>query len=226
MSLAELRDQYGVTSRLPVRYDRDSLLLVFAAVEGDSPRMLWQDYDGAPLLDPKAFLANCVARLDFYKHQGHPQYNDITRYTSIKPVLTLGGQRQTFTGAPLTESFLVLPVPDLLFGQADNVTINTLAPALASAQLDQAVEAARLLFNINDGMFTSVMASKLLLARRQKSLYYYWTYPPGLMDGPNWMNGAETFVYRPGVGILTGTYSSYTEVEGHDFKVTRLRRLK
>lgn len=37
---------------------------------------------------------------------------------------------------------------------------------------------------------------------------------------------AKDFIHWPGVGILTGTYTNFTQAEGRDFKVTRIRRLK
>jgi hypothetical protein len=228
MSLAEVRARYGLVSQLPVRYDRDSLLLVFAAVEDDVSRELWQPYQEQPpvFLAPEAFLADCLSRLDRYKRQGPGAYNDVTRYVFLKPVLTMQGVKKTFTGIVLTEAFLVMPIPGLLFGQADNVTINVLAPVVSEGQLEQSVRAYRRYFNTSAESFTDMLPSKVLLEQKTKGLYYFWTCPPGLMDAPNFIHGAEDFVYRPGVGILTGTYSSFTGFDGRDFKVTRLTRLK
>ena len=226
MSLAELRDKYGVTSQLPVRYDRDSLLLVFAAVEGNAPHTLWKPYEGQSLLDPKLFFANCMERLSYYKRQGHGAYNDITHYLYIKPVVTIDGTRQALGEIVLTEPLLIMPITGLQPGQSDNVTINTLAPATSELEMMDRSNKYRLYFNTNNDACSDIIPSKLLLSRKSKGLYYYWNGGSGLMDGPNYYSGAEDFVYKPGVGILTGTYTSFTEAEGRDFKVTRIRRLK
>ncbi|RTQ50068.1 hypothetical protein EJV47_10530 [Hymenobacter gummosus] len=229
VSLADIKTKYGVASQLPVRYDRDSLLLVFAAVEGNPgfpTQQLWMPYEDQPLLNPKTFFTDCLGRLDLYKREGYSTYNDITRCLYIKPVVTIKGTRQTLGGIVLTEPFLVMPIPFLVFGQSDNVTINTLSPALSEALMYTSFENYNKYYNTNAETLRGILPSKILLQRLDKGLYYFWAYPPNLMDGPSHIHGAEKFVYRPGVGILTGTYSNFTEAEGRDFKVTRITRLK
>jgi hypothetical protein len=230
VSLADIKMKYGVASQLPVRYDQDSLLLVFAAVEGNPgypTQQLWIPYVDQPLLEPKTFFADCLGRLDLYKREGYGAYNDITHYVYIKPIVTMNGRKQTFGGIVLTEPFLVMPISPLLVGQSDNVTINTLAPAMSELQVLATLNNYRTYFNDNHDIATiELIPSKLLLSHKEKGLYYFWNGGSGLMDGPNYLNGAEEFVYRPGVGILTGTYSNFTEAEGRDFKVTRITRLR
>ncbi|WP_400193882.1 hypothetical protein [Hymenobacter sp. B81] len=159
----------------------------------------------ARLLPLEQVKLDCYARLLKYRLEGSPTVNDLTRRNDLRPLLLRDGRYYTTKAVVLTEYFIWLDVPGLLPNQADNVTINLGAPLVTPADFESAYAGARAAFG-GYRNFIDAWYSRLLLRARRGPDCSFWTFPSAISDAPAGFYGADSFVFRRKVGLVSGQY--------------------
>jgi hypothetical protein len=170
------------------------------------------------------FADTCFRRLARYHRTGgrFSEDNAITRSADIKPIIYRDGRYWTPASYTLTEVFLICPVPFILPQEADNVTISIEAKPFPFAQFEQEWKLGQRFYtNGRHPDVAQVLASKLFLEKQlADGTYEFYTAGTNIMDGGSYYTGADNFRYKPGIGLVSGKYSTHLNLGSQDVRNT------
>ncbi|SET37345.1 hypothetical protein [Hymenobacter actinosclerus] len=201
------------------------LITLVALPDATSGQLRWQPIwpdtlAPARRITAAAFTDTCLQRLARYHRKGGRlgEDNALTRSADIKPIIWRDGRYWTPAGYTLTELFLVCPVPFTLPHQADNVTISLKARPFPLAQFEQEWQLGQRFYpSGRRAGLAQVLASKLFLEKKlPDGTYEFYTAATNIMDGGSFYAGAEDFRYRPGIGLVSGKYSTHFSLGSQD----------
>jgi hypothetical protein len=148
-------------------------------------------------------------RLAVYTRMGRPQDHLIVSRTNLRPIVKRQGQYWTPIDDVFTEYFLIRSRKISDLSQADYMTINIKGPMVA---YDAPYRTLRSLLPLGISYtYTHTLPMGIVLSSKHNGIYQFWSraqatplHVPGLH-----YYGNEIFEYKPGIGIISGSYHSY-----------------
>jgi len=194
----------------------DTLLITLSVLSDEQGRIHWYPVrlDSIPAQQQLSFAA--LVRNGYQLLQANEKLlptpwvpsRSLPRRRDIYPVVKRDGRYWTTDNYVLTEYFRVRVVPKAPLWASDNVTINYRSQVFSK----EVIRARRLL---EDGL-EERLATRYVLGGKIKGAYAFWSRPfaashAGLMD-----YGVGEFMYKPGIGLISGKYYVYFELGIND----------
>ncbi len=160
--------------------------------------------------------ADCYTRLFNFEAARNPKELYAHRRMDFQPVVKRGQQYFTPHYQVLTEYFVLRNYPAWYPTSGDNALINCLAHPFTP--LDYAAQQTAVgtseLRNQPVPFLRGELAGRLFLRQVVDQEYYFWSMPFDVVHGGVAEHGVEEFRFRPGIGLVSGKYPSYFNLDG------------
>jgi len=164
-----------------------------------------------------AVANDAYTRLFNYEALGGPAIDWSRRRVDLRPIIKRGSQYFTTKQTVLTEYFVLRNKLTWYPTSGDNATINCLARPFTP--VDYAGEAERIRTTMgtrSEPNLRGELSTKLLLRKVENGTYTFWSLPPTIMDGGIAEFGIGELRFKPQVGIISGTYAQYFNLDVND----------
>lgn len=189
----------------------DSLLVTLSILPNSKGMIDWQpvDLDAIPakhLVSTADIIRDGGERIEAYRSAGNPRDHLLTTRTNLFPIIRRQGRYWAPSSYVLTEYFLIQPRTTHSLAQADYVTINVKSPIISFGAPWRDIRA--LLPAKRNYEYS--MAMGIALEGKHQGLFEFWSRPEINISHPGLRHfGIGVFMYKPGIGIVSGQYAQY-----------------
>jgi hypothetical protein len=161
---------------------------------------------------PVSDLVNMAERqLIAFQKNGNPLAKGTLCRGDIVPVVNRNGLYYRPIAYALTEFFLISPNTIHTYKQANMATIDIKSPVFPISTLLE--NASRASHNPHAQAWAAIMAGNLLQSKAH-GRYEFWSNPAPSSHATPLHYGTGSFLYQPGVGLVSGKYESYFSESG------------
>lgn len=189
----------------------DTLLIAFSVLPYTDGTIAWEPIrlDTVPAarqLTLTQVVRQGYAQLSAYRQAGSPGLPSQLMDETLVPVLRRQGRYWVPRPYVLTSYFQVRPQPSQAYSKYDMATLNVLGRVFRMEQLLQ--DSIRRYGNPNMSI-DGIPAGNVLQGRNQEG-YEFWHSPNiAYSHAPRLHYGLGSFRYRPGIGLVSGSYQEY-----------------
>lgn len=190
----------------------DTLLITFALLPFKNGTIAWErvaldTVRGFRYTLPE-FAREAHARIQAYRQAGSPGQAELLYRSDIRLIVRRNGEYWTPQPFVLTGYFVVKPQRNNTFTKFDLATINIRKKVFSKDKLMRQ-HGEKYVYGLRK------YAAGNVLTHKEKDEYDFWLSPSVVSSHPSSVNfGYSNFRYKPGIGIISGTFENYFTVLG------------
>ena len=194
----------------------DTLLITLAILPTDVGTADWQPIalDTVPArcrLSVRDLVRDGLRHLSAYCAAGNAPNHLLLTRLNLFPVVRRQGQYWSPRSTVLTEYFLVRSLPVHLRTQINYAAINTKGPSLSRNAPWRVIGA----WLPPEYQYRNLWPIGLVHDSVHTSMYSFWSRPPVGTTHPTLRYfGSGQFIYKPGIGLISGKYPTYSSISG------------
>jgi hypothetical protein len=201
---------------LPRPASSDSLLTTCSVLPDVEGPLLWRQVllDSIPkmqLISRTQLVQEAQQRLTAFEQAGRPPTRTLLGRLDLLPILEQQGKYYLPRATVLTSFLLVKPGVVHTIAQASLALIDVRSPVFATDDLLQA--ARKRTGNPHAQVWASLIAGNLLQGRNY-GRYEFWSNVQPQSHQSLLHRGIGSFLYQPGIGIVSGKYEAYFSAHG------------
>lgn len=199
-----------------IDFDKDPVLIVLSVLSDSKGMIEWITVNPDTILTEKITSYELLHNIGGIKNvlcmEGSrlsaAQNTNMVRRNDIRPVIIKNGKYMTVKNYVLTECFIIKSS----LGNYNRMNSINIKGTVYSKR--ETIE--KMYYKQNTLELKDKLLCKYILQGKIGDDYEFWSIPPMVIHGDFLYYGIGEFLYRPGIGIISGKNSNYYEISSSD----------